>query len=76
MTYQTHTSDVLAQGPRLNLRAAVEVRDVNAAHLIVHGVLARAMNGQLNSATLGELDADLTYALRLHVGKQATGAGA
>ena len=40
-------------------------------HLIVHGVLARAMNGAVANTTLAELDADLAYALHLHVGRSA-----
>ena len=73
----THTKesldDLVAQGPRLNLLAAVDVSDVNAAHLIVHGVLARAMNGAVANTTLAELDADLAYALHLHVGRSPLG---
>ena len=69
MTHAKESLDLLAQGRRLNLLAAVKVSDVNEAHLIVHGVLARAMNGVVANTTLAELDADLAYALRLHAGR-------
>jgi hypothetical protein len=75
MTQTNHMLEVLAQGERLNLAAAIALSDVNASHLIVHSVLARAMGGQVCSATLSELDADLAYALDLHA-RKATGARA
>ena len=69
MAHTKESLDLVAQGPRLNLIAAVEVSDVNEAHLIVHGVLARAMNGVIGNSTRAELDADLAYALHLHDGR-------
>jgi hypothetical protein len=66
MTQAKHMLDVLVQAERLNRAAAVAVHDINASHLIVHGVLVRAMNGQIRSATGSELDADLACALALH----------
>jgi hypothetical protein len=68
MEHTKKSLDLVAQGRRLNLLVAVKVSDVNEAHLIVHGVLARAMNGVVNT-TPAELDADLVYALHLHGGR-------
>jgi hypothetical protein len=66
MTQANHLLDVLVRGERLNRAAAAVIHDVNASHLIVHGVLARAMGGQIRSATGADLDADLACALALY----------
>src|SRR5689334_7270043 len=71
MAHTNESLELVTQGPRLNLLAAVEVSDVNEAHLIVHGVLARAMNGVISNTTRAELDADLAYALHLREGRSA-----
>lgn len=52
--------DVLAQGARLNVLVAEQIRDVNEAHLVVHGVMARAMNQVCAPATERDLELALT----------------
>lgn len=74
MTNTRNALDALAEGPRLNLLAAVAVRDVNEAHLIVHGVLARALGGALSSAAFADLEGDLASALVLHARQNALSA--
>lgn len=48
--------DVLAQGARLNILVAEQIRDVNEAHLLVHGLMARAMNEVCSPATEQDLE--------------------
>ena len=66
MTRKRHALDVLARGAELNTFAAREVDDVNEAHLIVHGVMARAMEGDITRETLAGLQLNLVSALVLH----------
>lgn len=72
MTQKRHVLDVLAQGAELNALAASELDDVNQAHLIVHGVMARAMDDESSSTTLAGLKLDLASALMLHASRGAT----
>ncbi len=73
MTLKEPPLDLLAQGPWLNLLAAIEVSDIDEAHRTVHGVFARTLHGFV-STTLAGLDADLAYALHPRVGRTAPGA--
>lgn len=63
---KSHVLDVLARGAELNAAAAQQVDDVNEAHMIVHGVMARAMEGEVTRASLAGLTLDLVSALVLH----------
>lgn len=63
-SFQDHQRlDVLEHGPRLNEIAAAQTKDVNAAHLIVHGVLARAMDDGFSPVSADALDLALMHAL-------------
>ena len=74
MTREQHALDVLAQGAELNALAAGELDDVNQAHLIVHGVMARAMGDDNSPTTLAGLKLDLASALVLHASRGAMAA--
>jgi hypothetical protein len=63
-SFQDHQRlDVIEHGPRLNEIAAAQTKDVNAAHLIVHGVLARAMDDDVSPVSADALDLALMHAL-------------
>lgn len=63
-SFQDHQRlDVIEHGPRLNEIAAAQTNDVNAAHLIVHGVLARAMDEEESPVSAEALDLALMHAL-------------
>lgn len=55
--------EVVSHGGRLNRAAALHTRDVNAAHLVVHGVLARAMDDGIAPISHTMLDDALSQAL-------------
>jgi hypothetical protein len=73
MTQKKHALDLLAQGAELNAFAADQLDDVNEAHLIVHGVMARAMRG-LAGKTLAGLKQDLLAALARHARRRGAAA--
>jgi hypothetical protein len=54
-------AEMLGQGAHLRDRAEAETHNVNEAHLLVHGVMARAFAGGADSP--GNLDGALTDAL-------------
>jgi len=63
-SFQDHQRlDVIEHGPRLNEIAASQTKDVNAAHLIVHGVLARAMDDGVSPVSADALNLALMHAL-------------
>lgn len=63
-SFQDHQRlDVIEHGPRLNEVAAAQTKDVNAARLIVHGVLARAMDDDVSPVSADALDLALMHAL-------------
>lgn len=55
--------EVVSHGARLNVAAALHTKDVNAMHLAVHGVLARAMDDVTAPISHAVLDAALSRAL-------------
>ena len=55
--------NVVAHGARLNRHAAAQTSDVNAAHLLVHNVLAGSMHEGASPVLKQVLDAELTRAL-------------
>lgn len=63
MANNQHKIDVLAHGKRLHQLASGQISDVNEAHLLVHGVLARAMRGDIAPVTSAGMDASLWKAL-------------
>ena len=40
---QASAIEIVAQGPELNVRAADRIGNANESHLLVHGVIARAL---------------------------------
>lgn len=63
-SFQDHQRlGVIEHGPRLNEIAAAQTKDVNAAHLIVHGVLARAMDDGASPVSADALNLALMHAL-------------
>ena len=63
-SFQDHQRlDVVEHGPRLNGIAASQTKDVNAAHFIVHGVLARAMDDGVSPVSADALNLALMHAL-------------
>ena len=56
--------DILGQTNRLNRIAAAQIGDVNEGRLIVHGVLARALDDDKLASTVQGLDAALQLALQ------------
>ena len=64
MQFDQDRLDVLAQGGRLTEAAMEHVEGANEAGLLVHGVLARALDGIIGPVSRGALDADLGRALR------------
>ena len=48
--------DVLSQGARLNFLVGAQIGDLNEARLLVHGVMARAMNNVCSPVTEHDLD--------------------
>jgi hypothetical protein len=63
MTSAQGMLDILAHGERLNAHAHGAVGNVNEAHLLVHGVMARAMDAR-SAADGGDLDLALARSLR------------
>jgi hypothetical protein len=55
--------EVVSHGARLNVAAALHTNDANAAHLVVHGVLARAMDDEAAPISHAVLDDALSRAL-------------
>ena len=55
--------DVIEHGPRLNEIAVSQTKDINAAHFIVHGVLARAMEDGVSPVSADALNLALMHAL-------------
>lgn len=49
---------ILRQGPRLSLEAVARTSSVNEAYLMVHGAMARAMDGNTSAATSPTLSCD------------------
>jgi len=63
-SFQDHQRlDVIEHGLRLNEIAVSQTRDVNAAHFIVHGVLARAMEDGVSPVSADALNLALMHAL-------------
>lgn len=56
--------DVLSHGARLVVLATSKTDDLNEAHLLVHRVMARAMNEMVEGVTGDELDAALARSFR------------
>jgi len=61
MQAQTHQQilDILSQGPELNREAGAQTGDLNESHLLVHGVIARALRAGAKRSN----DEDLGFAL-------------
>ena len=64
---------VLSQGVRLNVLAGKQIGDVNEARLLVHGVMARAMNDVCSPVTEHDLDLALAQWRAEHPGDGKAG---
>ena len=65
--------NVLSQGGRLNVLAGNQISDVNEARLLVHGVMARAMNDVCAPVTEHDLDLALARWRAEHPGAGKAG---
>jgi hypothetical protein len=63
MTFAHWRLDLLAHGERMLATATERTGDANEAHLLVHDVMARAVNGAQSTVSRQDLDDELERAL-------------
>ncbi|MES1198579.1 MAG: hypothetical protein ABUS48_01200 [Pseudomonadota bacterium] len=63
MQFSSSILDVLTEGPKLNFRAGTHTADLNESHLLVHGVIARALEDRSRLPTSDDLDLELTLSV-------------
>ena len=61
----TRALSILSQAPRLNRLAFARTGDANQGNLLVHGVIARALDDERLPSTVQALDAALAAAIAL-----------
>lgn len=62
------TLDVLSHSEALSHQAMAQVRDTNEARLLVHGVIADALEGMSAAVSNADLEGAMGAALGLHRG--------